>query len=183
MPPNPMMAGHRPDRHHPGILDQTASEPARQPPLELGVVLEVTLPTVRTLEPAPTPHQGCAAAAHLQITNPLGPPIPHLAALKPTIWARRPLSGRLDIHLQAVNRVNHHPPHANTRQVQTNSHNIRHRGLLDSANWYFTDFSGASPPFQGFQPTQPHIFAQGQMVRIKSGMPPPCFYEEDRDCR
>ena len=34
----------------------------------------------------------------------------------------------------SVNGVDSHPPHANTRQVQTNRHNIRHRGLLGPAN-------------------------------------------------
>ena len=32
---------------------------------------------------------------------------------------------------------------------------IRHPGLLASASWYFTDSSEASPPNQGFHPTQP----------------------------
>ena len=48
-----------------------------------------------------------------------------------------------------------HPKHANTRQAQTNGHNIRHRGLPRPAMWYFTDSSEASPPNQGFHPTKP----------------------------
>ena len=31
-----------------------------------------------------------------------------------------PVPGRFDFYLEAVNRVDPHPPHANTRQVQTN---------------------------------------------------------------
>ena len=120
------------------------------------MVLEVTLPTVPTLEPAATPNQRRATAAHPQVTNPLRSPVPHPSTLEPALAAPRPLPSRFDLHLKTINRVDQHPPHANTRQVQTNGHNIRHRGLsLDRRCWLFTDSSGASPPFQGFHPTQP----------------------------
>ena len=129
MPPHPVMAGHRPNRHHPRICHQATSEPAGEASLELVVVLEVTLPTVPTAEPATTPNQGGATAAHPQVTNPLRPPVPHPKAAEPTMAAPRPLPSRFHFDLEAVNRIHPHPPHANTRQVQTNRHNIRHRGL------------------------------------------------------
>ena len=70
--------------------------------------------------------------------------------------APRPLPSRFDFNLKTLNRVDQHSGHANTRQVQPYLHNIRHRGLsLDRRCWLFTDSSGASPPFQGFHPTQP----------------------------
>ena len=126
MPAHPMMTGHRPNRHHRCVPDEAASEPARQAGSELVVVLEMPLTTVPTYEPAPTPHQRCPAAAYPKITNPLRPPVPHLGAAEPTMGAPRPLPSRFDFHLQAVNRIDPHPPHPNTRQVQTNRHNIRH---------------------------------------------------------
>ena len=128
MPPNPVMTSHRPNRHHPSVLDKTAGEPADQPLLELGMVLEMTLPTVPTLEPAAAPHQRRTAAAHLQVTNPHRAPVPHLGVAQPTLRAPRPLPGRLPLHLQADSGVHQNPPHPDTRQVQTNRHDIRHRG-------------------------------------------------------
>ncbi len=72
--------------------------------------------------------------------------------------APRPPPGRSDFNLKTLNRIDPHSQHANTRQVQPNGHNIRHRGLsLDSAFGLFTDSSEASPPFQGFHPTHPTI--------------------------
>ena len=151
-----MMAGRCPNRHHPHIRHQTTGEPAGEASFELVVVLEVTLATVPTFEPAATPHQRGAAAAHPQVTNPLRPPVPHPIAAEPTMAAPRPLPSRFDLHLKTLNRVDPHSRHANTRQVQPYLHNIRHRGLsLDRRCWLFTDSSGASPPFQGFHPTQP----------------------------
>ena len=44
MPSHPVMAGHRPNRHHPGVPDETTGEPASQAGLELGVVLKVAFP-------------------------------------------------------------------------------------------------------------------------------------------
>ena len=69
--------------------------------------------------------------------------------------APRPLPSRLHFNLEAVNQVNQHLQDTNTRQVQPNRHNIRHRGLPGPANCYFTDSSEASTPFQGLHPTQP----------------------------
>ena len=70
--------------------------------------------------------------------------------------APRPLPSRFDFNLKTLNRVDQHSGHANTRQVQPYLHNIRHRGLsLDRRCWLFTDSSEASPPYQGFHPTQP----------------------------
>ena len=43
--------------------------------------------------------------------------------------APRPPPCRFDFNLKTLNRIDPHPPHANTRQVQTNRHNIRHRSL------------------------------------------------------
>ena len=129
MPPNPMMAGHCPNRHHPRISNQTTGEPAGKTTGELVVVLEVALPAVPTFEPAATPNQGGAAAAHPKITNPLRSPVPHPKAAEPTIAAPRPLPGRLHLHLKTLNRVGQYSRHANTRQVQPNGHNIRHRSL------------------------------------------------------
>ena len=161
MPAHPMMAGHRPNRHHPRVLDKTAGEPAGQPGLELGMVLEVALTTVPTAEPAPTPHQRGTAAAHPKITNPLRSPVPHFDAAEPAVGTPRPLPGRFHFHLQAVNRIDPHPQHANTPQVQTNRHNIRHRGLPGPANLVLHRFQrGLTPnPRTSTHPT--HISAQG----------------------
>ncbi len=81
--------------------------------------------------------------------------------------APRPPPGRFHFDLEAVNRVHQHPPYTNTRQVQTNRHKIRHRGLPGPAICYFTDSSEASPPFQGFQPTQP-MFPRGTALCVTS---------------
>ena len=150
-----MMTRRRPNRHPAGVLHQAVDETTGETTIELGVDLEVPLAAVRTHKPATVPHQSGTPAAHLQVTDPLAAPVPHIAALEPTMRAPRPLPGRFDLDLQAVNRINQHPPHANTRQVQTNGHNIRHRGLPGPANWYFTDSSEASPPIQGFHPPHP----------------------------
>ena len=155
MPAHPMMAGHRPNRHHPRILDQAPGKPASQPGLELGMLLEVTLLTVPTPEPSAAPNQSGTTAAHPKVTDPLRSPVPHLGAAEPTVRAPRPLPSRPHLNLQAVNRIDQHLHHPNTRQVQTNRHNIRHRGLPGPANCYFTDSSEASTPNQGFHPTQP----------------------------
>ena len=122
MPPHLMMAGHRPYRHHLGVPDEATGEPTGEPTSELGVVLEMPLTTVPTAEPAPTPHQRRAPAAHPRVTNPLRPPVPHPGTAEPTLRAARPLPARFHLHLQAVNRIDPHPQHAHTRQVQTNRH-------------------------------------------------------------
>ena len=93
MPPNPVMAGHCPNRHHPRILNQTTGEPAGKTTGELVVVLEVPLPAVPTFEPATPPHQRCTAAAHPKITNPLRSPVPDPSTLEPALAAPRPLPG------------------------------------------------------------------------------------------
>ena len=165
MPPHPMMAGHRSDRHHPGVSDKTASEPPSQPALELVVVLDVTFLTVFAPEPAATPHQRRAPAAHPKITNPLRPPVPHLTTAEPTLRAPRPPPGRLHLHLQAVNRVHHNPQHPNTRQVQTNRHNIRHRGLPRPANVVLHRFQRGLNPKPRISPHPTHVSAQGQLYR------------------
>ena len=152
MPTHPVMARSRPNRHPPGVLDEAVGEPPSQAGSELGMVLEVPLPTVRTHKPAAVPHQRGTSPGHLQVTDPLRSPVPHTTTAEPTVRAPRPLPGRFHLDLEAVNRVNQHSPYANTPQVQTNGHKIRHRGLLASAICYFTDSSGASPPFQGFPP-------------------------------
>ena len=76
-----------------------------QAALELGMILKVPFPTVPTFEPASTPHQRCAAAAHPKIPNPLRSPVPHPIAAEPTMAAPRPPPGRLDLHLKTLNRV------------------------------------------------------------------------------
>ena len=93
MPPHPMVTGHSPNRNHPRICHQAASEPAGQAALELVVVLKVAFPAVPTLVPATPPNQGGAAAAHPQITNPLRSPVPHPLAAEPTMPAPRPPPG------------------------------------------------------------------------------------------
>jgi len=156
MPAHPVMAGRRPNRHPPCVLHKPLSEPPSQPSLELGMLLEVTLLTVPAPEPAATPHQRGEAAAHLQVTDPLGATVPHLGTLEPTVRTPRPRPSRFHPHHQPINRVNHHLQHPNTLQMQPDRHKIRHRGpSWDSANWYFTDSSGASTPFQGFHPPNP----------------------------
>ena len=121
-------AGHpsrlRPDKAHDpmpthpmgGTLPESTSpsgtgEPAGEASFELVVVLEVTLATVPTFEPAATPHQRGAAAAHPQVTNPLGPSVPHLVAAEPTMAAPRPLPSRFDFNLKTLNRVDPHSRH------------------------------------------------------------------------
>ena len=113
-------------------------------------------PAVVTAEPAASPHQRRATAAHAQVTNPLRPPVPHPDSSGNPQW------GHLDhprVDSTSTSRrsteFDQYPQHPNTRQVQANRHNIRHRGLLASASCYFADASEASPPFQGFHPTQP----------------------------
>ena len=156
MPTHPMMAGRRPNRHPPGVSHQPLREPPSQPRPEQVMFLEVTFLTVVAPEPAATPHQGRAAAAHLQVTDPLRSTVPHLGAAEPTVRTPRPLPGRLHPHLQPINRVNRHLQHADTLQMQPHRHKIRHRGpSWDSANLVFTDSSGASPLFQGFHPPKP----------------------------
>ena len=148
MPPHPVMAGHRPNRHHRCVGHQTASEPAGQPGLELGMILEVPLAAVSTFEPASTPHQDHPAAAHLQVTNPLRSSVPHPIAAEPTMAAPRPFPGRSDFNLKTLNRVDQHSGHANTRQVQPNGHNIRHRGLTPIPR------ISTHPPHNSAQPHQ-----------------------------
>ncbi len=155
MPTHPMTASHRPNRHRPGVLHQPARKPPGETPLKLVMLLEVPLPTVAAHEPPTPPHQRRPPARHPKVADPLDPPIPHPTAAEPAIRAPRPLPRRLHLHLQAVNRIDRHTQHPNTTQPQANGHNIRHRGLLASANWYFTDFSEASPPNQGFQAPAP----------------------------
>ncbi len=150
-----MTASHRPNRHRPGVLHQPARKPPGETPLKLVMLLEVPLPTVAAHEPPTPPHQRRPPARHPKVADPLDPPIPHPTAAEPAIRAPRPLPRRLHLHLQAVNRIDRHTQHPNTTQPQANGHNIRHRGLLASANWYFTDFSEASPPNQGFQAPAP----------------------------
>ena len=155
MPTHPMMAGRRSNRHPPGVLDQAVGDAAADTTSEPGVVLEVPLATVRTHKPAKAPHQRGTPPARLQVTDPLRSPVPHTTTAEPTVRAPRPLPGRFHLGLETVNRVNEFSPYANTPQVQTNGHNIRHRGLLASAICYFTDSSGASTAFQGLDPTHP----------------------------
>ena len=66
-------------------------ESVTEPGLELVVVLEVTFPAFRTLEPAATPHQRGAATAHLWVTNPLAAPVPDPIALETAMPTPRPL--------------------------------------------------------------------------------------------
>ena len=129
------------------------------------MVLEVTFPTVPTFEPAATPHQRGAAAAHPQVTNPLGPSVPHPIAAEPTMAAPRPLPSRFDFNLKTLNRVDQHSHHTNTRQVQPNGHNIRHRGLsLDSAMLAIHRFQRGLTPIPRISPHPTHVFAQGPDV-------------------
>ena len=121
------------------------------------MILKVPFPTVPTFEPAATPHQRCAAAAHPQVTNPLRPSVPHPIAAEPTMAAPRPPPGRFDFNLKTLNRVDPHSRHTNTRQVQPYLHNIRHRGLsLDSAISLFTNSSEASTPIPRISPHPTH---------------------------
>ncbi len=160
MPTHPVMTGSRPNRHPPGVLNKTLREPASQPRPELVVVLQVPLLTVTTPEPAATPHQSRAPAAHLQVTNPLRSPVPHLGAAEPTMRTPGPLPGRFHLNLEAINGIDRHPLNANTRQVQTNRHNIRHRGpSWDSAIWSSPIPAGPHPQSKDFNPPIPHFRA------------------------
>ena len=114
MPSHPMMTAHRPNRHHPHVSNQPIGEPARQTALELVMVLKVALPAVPTFEPAATPHQRCAAAVQLKITNPLRSLVLYLLAVEPAMAAPRPLPGRFHLHLKTLNRIDQHSRHANT---------------------------------------------------------------------
>ena len=131
------------------------------------MILEVALPAVPTFEPAATPNQRGTAAAHPKVTNPLRSPVPHPIAAEPTIAAPRPLPSRFDLHLEAVNRIDPHPPHANTRQVQTNRHNIRHRGLPGPENLVTHRFQQGLTPIPRIPPHPTHDFAQGREVPIR----------------
>ena len=141
------------------------SEPAGEAGLELGMVLEVAFPTVPTLEPAATPNQRRATAAHPKVTNPLRSPVPHPSTLEPALAAPRPLPSRFDLHLKTINRIDPHPPHANTRQVQTNGHNIRHRGLSWIGDLAIHRFQRGLTPNPRISPHPTHISAQGRHHR------------------
>ena len=69
-----------------------------------------------------------------QVTDPLPPPVPHPMTAEPAMRAPLPPPRRFNLDLETVYSVNESSPHPNSRQVQTNGHNIRHRGLLESAN-------------------------------------------------
>ena len=127
-----MMAGHRPNRHHPGILDEAMGEPPSEAGSELVVVLEVTFLTVPTAEPPVAPYQSGAPARHPQVTDPLRSPVPHPLTAEPALRAPRPLPSRFHLDLRAVNRIDWHRQHADTRQPQTNGHNIKH----SEASWH-----------------------------------------------
>ena len=90
MPPHPVTARQRPNRHHCGVLHQPANKPAGKAALEPVMVLDVPPPTVPTHEPPAPPEQHRAAAAHLQIPDPLHPPIPHPIAFETALRAPRP---------------------------------------------------------------------------------------------
>ena len=169
MPPHSVVTGHRPNQHHPGVSDQTTGKPPSQTGLELGVVLEMTLPAAFTAEPATTPHQRRAAAAQLQVTNPLRPPVPHPVTAGPTVRTPRPLPGRFNFDLQAVNRIDAH-----TRQVQTNRHNIRYRGLPGRANLVLHRFQRGLTPIPRISTHPTHISAQDQL-RLSGTAPPPAL--------
>ena len=62
-----------------------------------------------------------------------------------------------------VNRVDQHP-HANTRQQQTNRHNIRHRGLPGPADLVLHRFQRGLNPIPRISPHPTHNSAQGLHV-------------------
>ena len=149
-----MTTGHRPNRHHLGVLNQPTSKPTGKAGLELSMVLEMTLPTIPAPEPTPTPHQSCPTAAHLKITNPLRSPVPNPLALEPAMAAPRPLPGRFHLHHETIRAVDQHlqhatPPRCNRTDIKSDI----------EASWIplFTDSSGASTQIQASNPPQPTI--------------------------
>ena len=94
-----------------------------------------------------------------------------------TLWQRNPQCGHLDhCRVDSTSTSRRSTESTSTPLTRTpdkckrTDYNIRHRGLLAPANWYFTDFSEASPPFQGFHPTQPTFPRRASILDYK---PPP----------
>ena len=71
MPPNPVTAGHRPNGHRLGVLDQPASPSAGHTSLELRMILQVSIPAAIAHEPPLGPQKHRRTAADLQVTDPV----------------------------------------------------------------------------------------------------------------
>ena len=165
MPPHTMTTGHRPNRHHLGVLNQPTSKPTGKAGLELSMVLEMTLPTIPAPEPTPTPHQSCPTAAHLKITNPLPSPVPNPHTLEPAMAAPRPLPGRFHLHHEPVHRIDQHLQHANTPRCNRTDIKSDIEASWIRRLWLIHRFQrGLNPNTRTSNPPQPHDSAQPHVL-------------------
>ena len=129
VPTDPFTAGYGTDRHHPHIGYQLPSQTPCQVPLELGMLLKVTLVAVAAHEPATLPHQGDRPIPDPSVTNPTRSHIMHRLGLEPAPPTARHRPPGLDLDHEAADRVLQHPHHTNPVQVQPDRHIITsHRG-------------------------------------------------------
>ena len=95
---HPFAAGYGTDRHHSHIRYQLPGQATGQVPLELGMLLKVTLVAVPTHEPATLPHKGDRPFPDPSVTNPPRSHIMHRSTLEPAPRTTRHRPGRLDLH-------------------------------------------------------------------------------------